>query len=174
MHRDRKHEVVSELTEELRGTPALLVADPRGLDVAEMRELRTKLRENGATFHVAKNTLARIAAREAGREGLVDLLSGPTGIAFCREDPAPIAKALSDFARTSRKLELRGGLLDDVALDAAGLQRLATLPSRDQLHAKLVGSLASPITGFVNVLAAVPRGLVVALDQIRQQKETAA
>jgi large subunit ribosomal protein L10 len=174
MHRDKKAQVVAELTDELRGATALLVADPRGLNVGQLSELRRSLRTHGASFRVTKNTLGRIAAREAGTEALVDLLAGPSGVALCTTDPAPVAKALADFARTSRLLELRGGVLDGRAIDAADARRLATLPPRQELLAQLVGSLASPIQGFANVLAQLPRSLVVALDQIRQQKEAAA
>ena len=123
---------------------------------------------------MTKNTLGRIAAREAGTEGLVDLLAGPSGVALCTTDPAPVAKALADFARTSKLLELRGGVLDGRAINAEDARRLATLPPRQELLTQLVGSLASPIQGFANVLAQLPRSIVVALDQIRQQKEAAA
>jgi large subunit ribosomal protein L10 len=174
MHRDKKTKVVAELTEEIRGATALLVTDPRGLNVGQLSELRRSLRTHGASFRVTKNTLGRIAAREAGADALVDLLSGPSGVALCSADPAPVAKALADFARTSRLLELRGGVLDGRAINATDAQRLATLPPRQVLLAQLVGGLQAPIAGFASVLAQLPRGLVVALDQIRQQKETAA
>ena len=176
MHKDKKREVVARMTEEFRSAPAMLVADPSGLSVAEMRDLRVKLRAQGATFRVSKNTLARIAARDAGREELVDLLIGGSGIALCERDPAPVAKTMSDFARISRKLELRGGVLDGTPLTAAGVARLATLPPREQLHAQVVGVVAAPLQALVNVLAAGPRELVVVLDQIiqKRQSETAA
>jgi large subunit ribosomal protein L10 len=174
VNRERKSEIIEELTEEFRSSTSMLVADPRGLTVAGIKDLRIRLREQGATFRVSKNTLARIAAREAGQEPLLGLLEGPTGIALCHEDPAPVAKAMADFARTSRLLEVRGGVLEGRVIDAATVRTLATLPPREELYAKLVGSIASPISGFVNVIAAIPRGLVVALDQIRQQKEAAA
>jgi large subunit ribosomal protein L10 len=174
MHRDKKAQVVAELTEEIRGATALLVTDPRGLNVGQLSELRRSLRTHGASYRVTKNTLGRIAAREAGSEALVDLLAGPSGVALCTTDPAPVAKALADFARTSKLLELRGGVLDGRAINAEDARRLATLPPRQELLAQLVGSLASPLQGFANVLAQLPRSLVVALDQIRQQKEAAA
>jgi large subunit ribosomal protein L10 len=174
MHRDKKTQVVAELTDEIRGATALLVTDPRGLNVGQLSELRRSLRTHGASFRVTKNTLGRIAAREAGTEALIDLLTGPSGVALCTTDPAPVAKALADFARTSRLLELRGGVLDGRAINAEDARRLATLPPRQELLTQLVGSLASPIQGFANVLAQLPRSLVVALDQIRQQKEAAA
>ncbi|MEO9175570.1 MAG: 50S ribosomal protein L10 [Gaiellales bacterium] len=174
MHRDKKEQIVAQLTEEIRGATALLVTDPRGLDVGQLSELRRSLRTHGASFRVTKNTLGRIAARQAGAEALIDLLAGPSGVALCTSDPAPVAKALADFARTSKLLELRGGVLDGRVIDAGDAQRLATLPSRQVLLTQLVTGLASPIQGFANVLSQLPRGLVVALDQIRQQKEAAA
>jgi large subunit ribosomal protein L10 len=174
MLKQRKEEIVSSLTEELGGVTAMIIADPTGLTVAEMKDLRNRLRPSGAVFRVAKNTLARIAASEAGREELVALLVGPTAITLVPGDPAAAAKTLSDFGRTSRKLELRGAYLDGEAFGADSVRQLATLPSREQLLTNLVTGLVSPISGLANVLAQLPRGLVVALDQVRQQKEAAA
>jgi large subunit ribosomal protein L10 len=174
MHRDKKTQVIAELTEEIKGSTAMLVTDPRGLNVGQLGELRRSLRTHGATFRVTKNTLGRIAAREAGADALVDLLAGPSGVALCTSDPAPVAKALADFARTSKLLEMRGGVLDGRAISANDAQRLATLPPRQVLLTQLVSGLASPIQGFANVLSQLPRSLVVALDQVRQQKEAAA
>jgi large subunit ribosomal protein L10 len=174
MLKQRKEEIVGTLTEELGSVTSMIVADPTGLSVAEMKDLRNRLRPSGAQFRVAKNTLARIAAREAGREELVGLLVGPTAITLVPGDPAAAAKTLSDFGRTSRKLELRGAYLDGEAFDADSVRQLATLPPREQLLAQLVGSMVAPISGLANVLAQLPRGLVVALDQVRQQKEAAA
>ena len=174
MLKQRKEEIVSSLTEELGSVTAMIVADPTGLTVAEMKDLRNRLRPGGAEFRVAKNTLARIAAHAAGRDELVDLLVGPTAITLVSGDPAAAAKTLSDFGRTSRKLALRGAYLDGEALGADSVRQLATLPSREQLLANLVTGMISPISGFANVLAQLPRSLVVALDQVRQQKEAAA
>jgi large subunit ribosomal protein L10 len=174
MLKQRKEEIVSSLTEELGSVTAMIVADPTGLTVAEMKDLRNRLRPSGAEFRVAKNTLARIAAREAGREELVALLVGPTAITLVPGDPAAAAKTLSDFGRTSRKLELRGAYLDGEALGADSVKQLATLPSREQLLTQLVSSMMSPVSGLANVLAQLPRSLVVALDQVRQQKEASA
>jgi large subunit ribosomal protein L10 len=174
MLKQRKEEIVTSLTEELGSVTAMIVADPTGLSVAEMKDLRNRLRPSGAEFRVAKNTLARIAAREAGREELVAMLVGPTAITLVPGDPAAAAKTLSDFGRTSRKLELRGAYLDGEALGPDSVRQLATLPSREQLLTQLVSSMVSPISGLASVLAQLPRGLVVALDQVRQQKEAAA
>ena len=173
MLKQRKEEIVSSLTEEFGGVTQMIVADPTGLTVSEMADLRNKLRPSGAEFRVAKNTLARIAARAAGREELVALLVGPTAITLVPGDPAAAAKTLSDFGRTSRKLALRGAYLDGEAFGADSVKQLATLPSREQLLTSLVGSMLSPISGFASVLSQLPRSLVIALDQVRIQKEAA-
>ena len=173
MLKQRKEEIVSSLTEEFGGVTQMIIADPTGLTVAEMADLRNKLRPSGAEFRVAKNTLARIAARAAGREELVGLLVGPTAITLVPGDPAAAAKTLSDFGRTSRKLALRGAYLDGEAFGADSVKQLATLPSREQLLTSLVGSMLSPISGFASVLSQLPRSLVIALDQVRIQKEAA-
>ncbi|MDX6617641.1 MAG: large subunit ribosomal protein [Gaiellales bacterium] len=173
MLKQRKEEIVGSLTAEFGGVSQMIIADPTGLTVAEMADLRDRLRPSGAEFRVAKNTLARIAARAAGREELVELLTGPTAITLVPGDPAVAAKTLSDFARTSRKLELRGAYLDGETLGPDSVRQLATLPSRDQLLTNLVSGMMSPISGLANVLAQLPRSLVVALDQVRIQKEAA-
>ena len=174
MLKQRKEEIVSSLTEELGGVTQMIIADPTGLSVAEMKDLRNRLRPSGAEFRVAKNTLARIAARAADREALVDMLVGPTAVTLIPGDPAAVAKTLSDFGRTSRKLALRGAYLDGEAFGPDSVRQLATLPSREQLLTQLVSGMVSPISGLANVLAQLPRSLVVALDQVRQQKEAAA
>ena len=111
MLRKDKEAVVAEATGLLAATDALFLSDYRGLTVAELTELRAKLREGGATLRVLKNTLARRAAADAGREQIVPLLTGPTAVAFCGDDPVAPAKALVEFMRTHPQLELRGGLL---------------------------------------------------------------
>jgi len=174
MLRSKKAQLIGEFEEELRGSSALIVADYRGLSVARLSGVRNDLRALDATFRVSKNTLARIAAEQTETDGLAQLLKGPTAIAFCRSDPAPVAKRLADVARETRVLQLRGAVLDGRTYDEEGVRTLATLPPREQLYAQVVGGIAAPLTSFVNVLAAVPRGLVVALDQIRQQREGAA
>ena len=111
MLRKDKEAAVAEATRLLAATEALYLSDYRGLTVAELTELRAKLREGGATLHVLKNTLARRAAADAGREQIVPLLSGPTAVTFCSDDPVAPAKALVDFKRTHPQLVVRGGLL---------------------------------------------------------------
>src|SRR5690348_18260117 len=109
MNVSEKRRVVEELTERMRGCDTMIVADYRGLTVGQVAHVRAQLRDAGATFHVAKNTLARIAAQQAEKPSLVELLQGPTAIAFVADDPATAAKKLSDIARQTRILEVRGG-----------------------------------------------------------------
>jgi large subunit ribosomal protein L10 len=174
MQRAQKAEIIATLETEFSAASSMIVADYRGLSVAQLAQVRNDLRPLEANLRVVKNTLGRIAAERSDVAGLDELMRGPTAVAFCRADPAPVAKKLQDVARETRVLALRGGLVEGRVLDADGVRTLATLPSRDVLVAQLVGGLAAPIQSFVNVLAALPRNLVVTLDQVRQQKEQAA
>jgi large subunit ribosomal protein L10 len=174
MLKSQKAAVIEELEAEIRDATALIVADYRGLSVGAISNVRNGLRPLDATLRVSKNTLARIAAERAGSEGLVDLLTGPTAIAFCKGDPAAVAKKLSDVARETRILRLKGAVVEGQTLDEAGVRRLATLPSRDVLQAQVVGVLAAPLQQLVTLLSAAPREFVVVLDQIIQKKQAEA
>jgi large subunit ribosomal protein L10 len=174
MLRNEKQALIDEMTQLLTDADSLFVSDYRGLSVAELSELRGKLRERGATFTVLKNTLARIAAERAGREQLTPLLVGPTAVTVVGEDPAGAAKALADYARTHQQLIVRGGLLQESIVDAAGVKALASLPSRDVLIAQVIGTMAAPMTGLVTVLQGTIGGFVRALGQVAEQKEAAA
>ncbi len=173
MLKEKKQEVIAELEQELAAAASLIVADYRGLGVSQLAQLRRELRPLGAELHVTKNTLARIAAQRAGKEGLLEFLSGPTAIAFCKDDASAVAKALAKAAKETEVLQIKGGIIDGEVLDAQGVKVLAALPSREQLHAQLVVALNGPIQGFASVLSQIPRGLVVALDQIEKQKAAA-
>jgi large subunit ribosomal protein L10 len=133
-------------------------------------ELRRRLREAGAQLKVVKNTLAKIAATEAGVDGIGPLLEGPTAITICREDPITPAKVIQTYIRETRKLAVKGGYLQQRVLVAAEVEALATMPSREELIAKVVGGIAGPLYGLANVLNGPLRGLAVALDQIREKK----
>jgi large subunit ribosomal protein L10 len=174
MLKSHKAAVIEELEGEIRDATALIVADYRGLSVGAISDVRNGLRPLDATLRVSKNTLARIAAERAGSDGLADLLTGPTAIAFCQGDPAAVAKKLSDVARETRILRLKGAVVEGQTLDEAGVRRLATLPPREALQAQVVGVLAAPLQQLVTLLAAAPRELVVVLDQIIQKKQAEA
>ncbi len=174
MLRQDKERIVSELAERLKGSQNLLVADYRGLTMPEIDELRTKLLETGARFSVVKNTLTRLAAEEAGVKELLDLIDGPTAIAFidAEGDPAAAAKILNDTARAHDVLVIRGGLLEGDTVSDVEVKRLATLPPTDVLRAQLVGAVAAPMTTVVGLFTAPLRDLVNVLDaRIKQLEE---
>ena len=170
MNREEKAQVIERLAAKLRVGSAVLV-DYQGMDVARTTDLRRRSRELGVEFVVAKNTLAKRAANEAGVEGLQEFLSGPTALAFS-EDPVASAKLMAEFADQVETFALKGGVLDGGRiLDEADVVALSKLPSREQLIAQIVGGISSPITGFVTVLNNTVQGLVVALGQIAEQKQ---
>ncbi len=136
-----------------------VVANYRGLSVAQLQDLRGSLREANAEFTVAKNTLARIASGRAGVEIAEDVFEGPTALMFAYEDVVAPAKALTDFVRSSRVLELKVGLMEGQTLGSSDLDALASLPPREELLGKLVGMLASPMTRTVGVLGGPSRSL---------------
>ena len=174
MLKEQKTRVVEQLTERLRDTETLMVADYRGLTMPEIDELRSKLLEAGARFTVVKNTLTRRAAEAAGRQEVLELIDGPTAIAFLDSegDPAAVAKILNDTARTNDVLVIRGGLLEGTVVGDVEIKRLATLPSADVLRAQLVAAVAGPLTTVVGLFAAPLRDLVGVIDaRIRQLEE---
>jgi len=174
MLKEQQHRVVEQLTERLRDTETLMVADYRGLTMPEIDELRSKLLEAGARFTVVKNTLTRRAAEAAGRQEVLELIDGPTAIAFLDSegDPAAVAKILNDTARTNDVLVIRGGLLEGTVVGDVEIKRLATLPSAEVLRAQLVGAVAAPLTTVVGLFAAPLRDLVGVIDaRIRQLEE---
>jgi large subunit ribosomal protein L10 len=167
--REEKVRVIEELAEKLRGGSAVLV-DYQGMNVAQSTQLRARSREAGVEFVVAKNTLTRRAAGEAGVEDLSEYLVGPTALAFS-EDPVASAKLMAEFADQVESFALKGGLLEGGrVLDEAEIVALSRLPGREQLLAQVVGGISSPLTGLVNVLNNTVQGLVVALNQIAEQK----
>jgi large subunit ribosomal protein L10 len=174
MLKSEKERVVAELTDRLRDTDNLLVADYRGLTMTQIDELRTELLQHGARFRVVKNTLTRRAAEAAGADALLTLLDGPTAIAFLESDgdPVAVAKALSDVARTGRVLAIRGGILDGAAITGDQVEELAKLPPAEVLRAQLVGALAGPLQ-VVGLFAAPMRDFVGVLDaRMRQLEES--
>jgi large subunit ribosomal protein L10 len=179
MLRQDKERIVSELAERLKSSQNLLVADYRGLTMPEIDELRTKLLESGARFSVVKNTLTRRAAEEAGVKQLLDLIDGPTAIAFidAEGDPAAAAKILNDTARAHNVLVIRGGLLEGDTVSDVEIKQLATLPPADVVRAQFAGAVAGPLTTVVGLFTAPLRDLVNVLDaritQLQEQGETA-
>ena len=170
-----KQAIVAELKEKLTGAKGAVLVNYRGLTVAQDTKLRRQLREAGVEYRVVKNTMTRIAAQEAGLEGLDAYLEGPTAMAISTTDPVAPAKIITDFVKEHKLqvLEVKAGLVEGNVIDENGVKALASLPSREVLIAKMLGSMQSPITGLVNVLQGSIRNLVYALDAVRQQKESA-
>ena len=165
MLRKDKEQVVTELAERLRSSQTLILADYRGLSVSELDEVRTKLLEHGARFHVVKNTLTKRAADEAGFETLKELLDGPTAIAFVGDgDMVSVAKTLSETARKTKVLELKGGILEGTPMDASQVAELAKLPPADVLRGQVLGAIVGPLTEIVSLFAAPVQDFVGLLD----------
>jgi large subunit ribosomal protein L10 len=174
MLRSEKERVVAELSKRLRDTDTLMVADYRGLTMPEIDELRSRLLEAGARFTIVKNTLTRRAAEEAGTTEVLDLIEGPTAIAFLEADGDPVAaaKVLNEAARANDVLVIRGGLLEGTVVGDAEIKRLATLPAADVLRAQLAGAVVAPLTTVVGLFTAPLRDLVGVIDaRIRQLEE---
>jgi large subunit ribosomal protein L10 len=174
MLRSEKERVVEQLAERLRSTETLMVADYRGLTMPEIDELRTRLLEAGARFTVVKNTLTKLAAEQAGTTDVLQLIDGPTAIAFLEGDgdPVAVAKVLSETARAHDVLVIRGGVLEGAVVGDAEIKRLATLPPADVLRAQLAGAVVAPLTTVVGLFTAPLRDFVGVIDaRIRQLEE---
>ena len=169
--RPEKAAKVAELKELLANSQAVVLVNYCGLTVSEDTELRKQMREAGVKYMVAKNTFTRIAAKEAGIEGLDGMLENNTALAFAAEDPVAPAKIAYEFSKKHEKLEIKGGLLNGAVIGTDEIKALADLPSREELLAKLVGSMQAPISGFVNVLHGTLRNFVYVMDAIRDKKE---
>ena len=169
--RPEKAGKVAELKDLLSSSKRAVLVDYCGLTVAEDTELRSKMREAGVKYMVAKNTFIRIAAKEAGIEGLDAYLEHNTAVAFSAEDPVAPAKILNDFSKDHKALEIKAGILDGKVIALDEVKALAELPSREELLAKLVGSMQAPISGLVNVLQGTIRNFVYTLEAVRQKKE---
>ncbi len=161
MLRQDKERIVEELTERLRTTETLIVADYRGLTVKDVDALRTRLLEHGARFTVVKNSLTRRAAEAAGADALLALLDGPTAIAFVEADGdmVAVAKALAETARTTRVLAVRGGVMQGRAIGAEDVEELSKLPPAEVLRGQVLGAITAPVYAIVGLLTAPLRDL---------------
>jgi large subunit ribosomal protein L10 len=156
MQREEKEQVVAELTEKLRRSETMIVADYRGLSMPQIDALRTRLIEHGARFTVVKNTLTRRAAEAAGAESLLALLDGPSAIAFIEADgdAVAVAKALADSARETKVLEVRGGVMQGRVITGADVEELAKLPPLDVLRGQVIGAIIAPLQSLVGLVNA--------------------
>ena len=168
---EEKSQVVSEIKEKFQKASGIVLADYRGLTVAQVTELRAQLRLAGVEYRVMKNTLVRRAAQELGVEGLESYLKGPTAFAFCSDPVAP-AKVLMEFAKANKlkKFQIKAGVLDGKVIGPEGVKALAALPSREVLLTMILRGIQSPLTGMVNVLQAPIRKMGYALEEVRKVK----
>jgi large subunit ribosomal protein L10 len=171
MKRNEKEQLVTELTEKLKGASAFYYTDFTGLNVKSMTELRRRFRKAGVEYVVIKNSLALRAVNESGLAGT--RLRGPTGVVI-GNDPVTAAKVLADFAKENdQKPGVKGGMLDGKAIDVAQVKKLASLPPREQMLAELGAGLQSPLGAFVGALSGVLMMFAGALEGLRQQRENA-
>jgi large subunit ribosomal protein L10 len=165
----RNQEAVKSLAEKFKNMKGMILTEYHGLTVEEISELRSKLCSFNSEYAVVKNTLSEIALKEAGIEA-GNNFSGPTALVIENGDIVSPAKAVMDFAKTHEKLKIRAGYLEGKFVDAAVVEQLSKLPSREVLIAKMLGSINAPISGFVNVLVANIRGLVTVLGAISKKQ----
>jgi large subunit ribosomal protein L10 len=173
LNRQEKAAVIEEITSQLAGAQAVVVAEYRGLSVESVTQLRKDARAAGVYLRVLKNTLAKRAIAGTAFEGLSDKMAGPL-IYGISADPVAAAKVLVNFAKTNDKLILTGGALPGQVMGADGVKALATMPSRDELLSKLLGTMQAPIATFVRTLNEVPTKFVRGLAAVRDQKESQA
>lgn len=155
---------IADLADRFTRAQLVVITDYRGLSVSSLQEFRAKVKPMDAEYRVAKNTLTRIASEQAGIEGLAPELEGPTAILFAYGDIAGAAKALGDFARSSRILQVRAGVLDGQMLTPGDIEAIASLPPREELLGKLVNLLASPMARTVGVLSGPSRSVAYLLN----------
>lgn len=167
---EQKKQIVAELAEKLQKACAGVIVDYKGINVADDTKLRKELREAGVEYAVVKNTLLSRAAEAAGKDGLKTVLEGTTALALSNDDYVAAARILCKFAKDHENFKIKIGFTDDQILDAASVEALSKLPSREELVAKALGGLNAPIAGFVHVLNANLRGLVCALNAIAEKQ----
>lgn len=169
-----KETMVAEIKDRFNDADAVLMIDYRGLSVKEMQELRGDLRELGSEVKIYKNSLTEIAIRELALPSMDEYLAGPTAFVFINDDPVGPAKALTKFAKAHQALELKGGFVDDQVIGAEGVKAIAMLPSREELIAKLLGSMNNPLVGFARVLNGPVEAFARTVQGVADQKAEAA
>lgn len=168
-----KNEKIQQFKEIISNAKVAIVVDYRGLTVAEITDLRRLLQKENSDCTVTKNTLAKIAILDTPFANLSELLAGPSALVLGFEDQVAPAKILTQFIKKAKKVEIKGGSLDGSLLTANDVRKLADMPSKEELLAKMLGSINAPAQGILNVVNGVPKALVIAMDAIRKQKESA-
>jgi large subunit ribosomal protein L10 len=162
--------MVDEIKEEVGASSGYFLTDYRGLKVSEITDLRRKLRTVGAEYKVVKNTLFSLAVGKEASSALTQYLEGPTAVAFVKADPVVSAKALVDFVREHKSMSLKAGVVEGQFLNMDQVQALSKIPSKEVLIAQMLGSMQSPITGFVGTLQGLMSNLVYTLQAVTDQK----
>ncbi len=170
MNRSEKATIISEIKEATSSASLVVVADFKGMTVEELTELRIKVRQANGTLHVVKNTLARIALEGSTHDVIAQQFKENCVIALGIEDPVAVAKAVSDFAKTSKKFSLRHGSLDGKLMSVSQIEALASLPSKEQLLGQLLGTMNAVPTNLVSLMANMIRPLLYALKDLEQKK----
>lgn len=167
-----KNTKVEEIKEIFSKAKVAIVSDYRGLSVAEITNLRRRLQKEDGDYTVVKNTLAKLAIKDTQFEGLEEFLKGPSAIAFGFGDEVAPAKVILKYLKEAKKTnEVKGGVLDGKVISAGDVKAISNLPSKQELLAKMMGSLNSPAQGLANTLNGVARALVIAMEEVRKQKE---
>lgn len=164
---------LAKIKEELQESNSMWVVDYRGLSVKDVQQLRRDIREAGGHMVVYKNNLVHLALTESELPTLDDVLEGPNAFVFSAEDPAASAKAVKEFAKTNDALEIKGGIMDGKAYDAAQVEAIASLPSREELYASIASAIAGVARGLATTISGVPRGLAQSIKQVAEQKDAA-
>ncbi|HNX29488.1 MAG TPA: 50S ribosomal protein L10 [Syntrophomonadaceae bacterium] len=168
---EAKKQIVKETEQRLKDAKLVIFTDYRGLTVAEMTDLRNKLRAPGVTFKVVTNTMTEFALQNTGYGELIQHIEGPNAVLFSNDEPVSPAKTICDFIAKYKKLELKVGILEGQIIGAEKIKALADLPPREVLIAQVLGTMQAPITSFAYVLNANISGLARVLDQIKEQKQ---
>ena len=172
MPNEKKIQIVEDLKSNIESSSILIAADYTGVNVSEISALRTVLREQGVQFKVVKNTLALIAADQAGSAKLKELIEGPTSFVFGFDDPVEPVRVLTNFIKNSNSaVKVRGALMGDSLLTTEEVDYMASLPDRPTLLSRLLGQLQAPITGLATVLNAPTQGLATLLDRHNKNQE---
>ncbi len=158
---------------DLADVEAVWVVDYRGLTVKEVQQLRVSIRETGAVMKVHKNTLMQLALKELDMPAMDEVLSGPSAFVFAQGDPVASAKAIKDFAKENEALQIKGGIMDGAFVDAEAVEKIAALPSREELIAKLLGSIQNPLVKTVRVLNGPMEAFARVVNAIAEQKPAA-
>jgi large subunit ribosomal protein L10 len=172
--KSKKEQIVADYVDKMSRSQALILTDYRGLTVADLTELRRRLRENSGVFQIVKNSLFEIALQQAGIPVPSEPIDGPVAVGYCLEEVPPVAKTLTDFANETEILQIRGALMGANFLGVDAVKELADLPPREVLLARLLGAVQGPMSGLVSTIAAPMRELVQVLQARAEQEQEAA